>query len=90
MPSPDMQDSALIPWDVRPVHRNSYHFMMLRIEAVIRAGLEVADIHRRRHASWLQEILELNAVVLYDPDTPDGFYLVPRLRDDDDLVRPPA
>lgn len=90
MSSPDMNPSALIPWDVRPQHRWSYHLMMLDIEVRLRAGVEVGDIDRKRHASWLREVLEYNAVVLYDPDTPDGFYLVPRRAGDADRIRPPA
>jgi hypothetical protein len=39
--------------------------------------------------SWLREVKELGAVVLYDPDTPDGFYLVPRQERDTDIVRRP-
>ncbi len=63
--------------------------MMLDIEVRLRAGAEVRDIDRKRHASWLSDVLEYNAVVLYDPDTPDGFYLVPRVAGDDDLIRLP-
>jgi hypothetical protein len=39
------------------------------------AVLPAAD--EKRYASWLKELRELNAVVEYQPDTPDGFYLVP-------------
>lgn len=83
------RNSELIPWETRPEHRNNYNLAMLRVEARIREGLDVRDVDRKRHESWLRELMDLNAVVHYDPDTPDGFSLVPRLEGDDDLIRRP-
>jgi len=81
----------VLPWlHVEPEHRHSYHLSMLRLEARRRGGEELGEAHLGRLGSWLRELQEINAVVLYDPETPDGFYLVPRLaRDGQGLVRRP-
>ncbi|WP_159793545.1 hypothetical protein [Puerhibacterium puerhi] len=79
----DEARDAVLPWlHVEPEHRHSYHLMMLRMEARRRAGEELREVDLGRLGSWLRNLEELNAVVLYDPETPDGFYLVPRLAQD--------
>ena len=83
------RDHELIPWETKTEHRHAYPLTMLRFEARRRAGMPLAEAEKRRLDSWLRELRELNAVVLYDPDTPDGFYLVPREEGDDDLIRQP-
>ena len=84
------RDDQLIPWEVKTEHRHNYHLTMLRVEARKRAGLELRPTDVKRLKSWLDELSELNAVVLYDADTPDGFYLVPRKAGDGDLIREPG
>lgn len=84
------RDETLVPWEIEKRHRNSYHLAMLRAEARRRGGFEMRQSDLKRLESWLQDVRELNAVVHYDPETPDGFYLVPREKaDGDDLIRQP-
>jgi hypothetical protein len=90
MPVPHVYDNELIPWKVRPEHRNNYHLAMLRVAARLRVSVPLREADLRRYTAWRQEVAELNAVVEYRPDTPTGFHLVPRLAGDGDLVRPPA
>lgn len=84
-----VRDDDLIPWEVRKEHRWSYPVMMLRAEARRRAGRELRGTDAKRLASWLQTLDDLNAVVLYNPNTDDGFFLVPREKTDDDIIRRP-
>lgn len=92
MPTHPVEHAKLIPWDVRPQHRNNFHLSMLRVAARIRAGEldSIRPVELDHHTSWRCELSELNAVVLYDPHTPDGFYLVPRRKGDDDIIRRPS
>ncbi|MFP3714508.1 hypothetical protein [Puerhibacterium sp. TATVAM-FAB25] len=85
-------DDDLLPWlHVKPEHQHGYHPTMLRMEARRRAGQGPGAVGRLRLSSWLRDLRELNAVVLYDPDTPDGFHLVPRLaQDGQGMVRRPG
>ncbi|QAY71708.1 hypothetical protein ET471_02775 [Xylanimonas protaetiae] len=84
------RDDQLIPWEVALQHRSNYNLAMLRVEARRRAGLDLRETDQRRLDSWLRHVAEVNAVVLYDPQTPDGFSLVPRETGDDDLIRQPT
>lgn len=81
----------VLPWlHVKPEHQHGYHLMMLRMEARRRGGEELREVDLGRLGSWLRNLQETNAVVLYDPHTPDGFYLVPRLvQDGQGIVRRP-
>lgn len=80
----------VIPWDVRHEHRYAYPLLMLRLEARRRAGETLRDDDERRLSTWLAELHSMNAVVEYVRDSPDGFSLVPRTADDDELIRRPA
>ncbi len=85
-------DDHLLPWlHVKPEHQHGYHPTMLRMEARRGAGQGPGAVGKLLLSAWLRELRELNAVVLYDPDTPDGFYLVPRLaQDGQGMVRRPV
>ncbi|GAB2474716.1 hypothetical protein [Xylanimonas ulmi] len=84
------RDADLIPWQVKEEHRGQYPLAMLRLESRRRASLPLSALEVRRLDSWLGDLAERGVVVLYDPDTPDGFYLVPRAGRDDDVIRRPA
>ncbi|WP_031513728.1 hypothetical protein [Streptomyces sp. NRRL F-5123] len=83
-----VRDDDLIPWAVKPEHRWIYPLVMLRVEARRRAGKELTADDAGRLASWLQMLDEAEAVVHYDPDTEEGFFLVPRQPGDDLIHRP--
>ena len=86
----DARDPELIPWAVEPRHRKAYPVAMLRIEARRRAGKAVQPREASTLDWWKQTLAAHNAVVHYDPDTEEGFFLVPRREGiDNDLIREP-
>ncbi|WP_278236058.1 hypothetical protein [Isoptericola sp. AK164] len=88
-PELDEQVLARLPWEIHEQHRNSYHLAMLSCAVRDQAGLGLRWVDRHRLASWRGSLREVNAVVVYDWKTPDGFYVVPRLEGDGDVTRPP-
>jgi len=97
----NLRDDDLIPWKLKEEHRHLYPVMMLRLEARRReneraekANEEPAyQISKRdmdRLKSWKQTLTEGGLVVHYDPETTDGFFLVPRGEKDKDLIHPPT
>ncbi|MFG2209956.1 hypothetical protein ACIQK6_23930 [Streptomyces sp. NPDC091682] len=96
----NLRADDLIPWKVKPEHRHKYPAIMLRAEARLRAENDalsrgdtparpVSDRDKQRLASWKKDLTEDGLVVHYDPDTSDGFFLVPREEQDSDLIRAP-
>ena len=85
-----VRDDDLIPWRVNPEHRWHYAVSMLRAEARRRAGVELTPEFTDRLERWLMHRREDDTVVHYDPDTPEGFWYVPRrVGIDTDLIRAP-
>ncbi|MEV7795896.1 hypothetical protein [Streptomyces sp. NPDC087512] len=84
------RNDDLIPWAVKPEHRQLYPVAMLRVEGRRRAGMELDEDRLNRLASWRAMLEEEDAVVHYDPDTAEGFFYVPREPQDDDIIRRPA
>jgi hypothetical protein len=83
------RDDNLIPWAVEEKHRFRYEVIMLRLEARVRDGQELPDREAKKLRSWLADLEEKNAVVHYDPETEQGFFLVPREEQDTDIIREP-
>lgn len=79
----------LIPWTVKPEHRFHRLIALLRYEERRRAGLPLQTRYARELDNWLASMKEANAVVHYDPDTDQGFFMIPREPGDDDLIRRP-
>jgi hypothetical protein len=79
----------LIPWKLKDEHRHLYPAMMLRTEGRLRAGKPVAADKARKLERWKQSLQEDNLVVHYDPETPEGFFYIPREEQDTDLIRKP-
>lgn len=87
-----VRDTNLIPWAVREEHRWDNLLAQLRTEAKVRAGKDPAELSepvRRRWMEFRHELEETNSVVYYDPETEQGFFLVPRLASDTDIIRRP-
>jgi hypothetical protein len=84
-----VRDDELIPWAVKPEHRGAHPLQMLRLEARARAGEPVREVDAVRHRNFMRRLAEENVVVHYDPDTAEGFRLVPRRPDDADVIRRP-
>lgn len=81
----------LLPWAVAPEHQNLYVPRMLRLEARTRKGEALPEREATRLAAWKQRLEEEDAVVHYDRETDQGWWLVPRRAGiDEDLVRDPA
>ncbi|MEU0739271.1 hypothetical protein [Streptomyces sp. NPDC006134] len=83
------RDDDLIPWHVKEEHRYRYDLTMLRAEARRRDGKELSADMEQRLEAWLRDLKAKDAVVYYNPDTEEGFFLVPREESDDDLIRRP-
>ncbi|MET8084674.1 hypothetical protein [Micromonospora sp. NPDC005237] len=64
--------------------------VLLRAEARRRAGKTLNQDDIYRVDALLRDLKERHAVVHYDPDTEEGFHLVPREPEDEDIIRQPA
>ena len=86
------RNDELIPWAVVEEHRWHRHLVMLRLEARRRRfGVdEMRDRDVRDLDSFRELLKSSDAVVDYDPQTEDGFSLVPREPSDSDIVRQPT
>ena len=72
-----------IPWEpIKVEHNKAYPLFMLRLLGRRRAGHDLSPEDSERLDSWLDRLEGEDAVVLYVYDSPDGFYYVPRLPDD--------
>jgi hypothetical protein len=72
------RNSGAIPWTLKPEHRHLHAARMLRTLARQEAGREIGPSLRTQVKTW-KEGLELeNSVITYDPETPEGFWRVPR------------
>lgn len=82
---------TLIPWTVRAEHANLFMAKMLRTEGQIRAGKEIPESTAAQHAAWRRRLEEADAVVHYDGETAEGWWLVPRRHGiDKGLIRDPG
>ncbi|MEV0437799.1 hypothetical protein AB0I84_00715 [Streptomyces spectabilis] len=90
LPRRNVRNAELIPWKVEEEHRYEYPVMMLRAEGRRRAGKKLTETDEKRLTSWKKELRAKGLVVHYDPETPDGWFLIPRTEDDDELIHPPA
>lgn len=81
--------SGLMPWTVRgEAHRTHYIPHMLRMVDRVRRG-EATREDEGRAASFLERLNSMSAVVHYDPETTQGWFLVPRESYDKDIIRDP-
>lgn len=80
----------LIPWTLRPEHRDLYPAKMLRRLGRERSGAKLTEAQTEELARWVRRLRDADVVVHYDPETPEGFHYVPRQETDKDLVRVPA
>lgn len=92
----NVRDDNLIPWRVKVDHAYKEEPINLRREARRRAGLPIGkdpDYQAKALAeldSWIARLAEDDAVVHYDADTEQGWFLVPRRQGVDlDLIHEP-
>ena len=81
--------TEMIPWRVRWDHRMAWDVRMLRLEARRRRGEALADKEKQDLTVWRSRLDAANAVVIYEPDTDEGFLWVQRTPEDDDVIRRP-
>jgi len=67
-----------IPWKLRPEHRHLNAARMLRSQARKEQGLPIGESLQRQLDRWVAGLLIEDMVVYYNPDTPEGFWRVPR------------
>ena len=80
-----------IPWRVRQKHERHYALAMLRLYARRRRGVRLNTDQTQRLDSWLGQLADNDRVVFYEPESPDGFYYVPRQPEDgEDIIRRPV
>lgn len=86
-----VRHSDLLPWVVRVEHKDLYPAIMLRYESRQRGnGDPLTANQEQRLNRWKETLDEQDAVVHYDGDTEQGFFLVARRPGvDTDLVRDP-
>ena len=79
----------MIPWKrIRVEHNHHYALTMLRLEARHRMGSQLTEDQSKRLESWKQRLVDEDAVVVYLPDTDEGFYYVRRKPSDgESMVR---
>lgn len=65
-----------LPWVVRVQHVGAYPARMLRALGRRHAGLPLSDLDNHRLDSWLNEMREKHALVVYSPDTEEGFHYI--------------
>jgi hypothetical protein len=86
------RDDQLFPWAVKEEHRWHRHLVMLRLEARSRRfGIDTMRERDVRDLALFRERLQAADVVIhYDPNSEQGFLLVPREPRDSDIVRQPT
>jgi hypothetical protein len=90
LPRRIVMDPALIPWRVKDEHHGSHTVHMLRAEARARAGKALAPVEQGRLASFRRMLADGDLVVHYEPDSEEGWFLVPREPGDTDIIRHPG
>lgn len=82
---------SLIPWNVQDRHDFRREMKYLRLEARVRAGLDIGSRDAVLLKSWVDTLKRHNIVVHYEPDTEEGFfYVARRMGVDTDLIRVPT
>lgn len=65
-----------VPWRVRQEHATHYAVRMLRLLGRKRAGEVLTPANEGRLNTWLRQLEDIGAVVVYVPDTDEGFFYV--------------
>lgn len=65
-----------LPWTVREKHLTHYAARMLRLLGRRRAGVQNSAEMDQRLDAWLRQLEESHSVVVYLPETEEGFFYV--------------
>lgn len=66
-----------LPWTIKEQHQTHYAARMLRLLGRRRKDIANSAESDARLDSWLAQLDKAGAVVVYVPDTEDGFFYVP-------------
>lgn len=86
-PRPRYED--MLPWHVRSEHRMNAQARLLRLEGRRRKGGHLTDRELAWLTTWREELAAANAVIVYEPNTEEGFFWVVRTDADTDIIRRP-
>lgn len=82
--------SETIPWRVSLEHSRAYDLWMLRVAHRMQYNGKWSEDEERRFESWKHnQMKDGQVVLLYIPDSPEGFYRVFREEGDWEFIRPP-
>lgn len=87
--TPKAKDQPVIPWIVETRHQSTYHMQMLRFEGMRRRGEELQPKKESKLDSFLAKRAG-KTVIIYEPNSTQGFWDVPVEWFDEDIVRHPA
>lgn len=65
-----------LPWKVHEQHQTHYAARMLRLLGRRRKGIRNTPEMDQRLDSWLKQLEDSDAVVVYVPETEDGFFYI--------------
>jgi len=86
-----IRHETLLPWKINQEHAGLFAATMLRAEGRRRNGQQLSSRLESQLNAFLGRLEDGDLVVHYDPDTEDGFALVPRRPGVDlDLIREPG
>ena len=86
-----IRHERLLPWKIKQEHAGLFAATMLRAEGRRRAGQQLSNRLESQLDAFLARLKKDDLVVHYDPETADGFALVPRRKGvDGDLIREPG
>jgi hypothetical protein len=86
-PRPRYEDT--LPWHVLDEHKYNAQARLLRLEGRRRQGRALNAKELQWLTTWRRELEAHNAVVMYDPQTEEGFHWVTRQESDVDIIRRP-
>lgn len=73
---PGQRYTEQIPWRVQQDHLKHYAARMLRLLGRRQANLPLTEDQEKRLDDWMNKMRKDHSVVVYLPDSPDGFYYV--------------
>lgn len=77
----------MLPWRVSEEHQDHRDARLLRLEGRRRRGEPISKENLTWLANWKRALLDMDAVVTYDPQTEEGFFWTNRREGDDDIIR---
>jgi hypothetical protein len=72
-----------LPRNMRPEHQKLYDPEMIRRWSARKQGKKFDEVENQRINAWLQNLMDADAILWYDPDTVEGWHPVRRRSDDE-------